>query len=504
MKINQLKAGVVLSYLHTIIHGVISIVYTPVMLRLLGQSEYGVYTLVSSVVSYLSLFNLGFTGTYLRFYSQCKSGKGRVTIAQLNGMFFVIFGVMSLAALICGGILAQNARLVFGDKLAAAELETAKVLLLILTVNVALTFPNSLMTSMTSAHEEFIFQRLVNLLGLVFDPLLCLPLLLMGYGSVAMVCVATVITVAKLAINAYFCFRKLHIPVSFRRFEWKMLQEMLVFSVFVFINMLVDQLNWNVDKIVLSHVAGSVVVAIYGVGSQFNTLFCSFGSAISAVFAPRVNRIVAEAPENLSARLTDLLIKVGRIQYMLVLYVLIGFIFCGRPFINWWAGEEYAEAYLVALLLIFPLLLSLPRNLGNEIRRAMNRHQIPTMIMLGTAAANTLVSIPLAIQWGAVGAALGTFVCLLINIVIIDAYYVRKLQLDMKRFYKNLLEITKVLLIPILVGLLGGGIKNWWFRFAWIIPYSVLYFGFLYRFGMDESEKNVVITMLRKVRGKRN
>ena len=46
MKINQLKAGVVLSYLSMGIGGLISILYTPVMVRLLGQSEYGVYTLV--------------------------------------------------------------------------------------------------------------------------------------------------------------------------------------------------------------------------------------------------------------------------------------------------------------------------------------------------------------------------------------------------------------------------------------------------------------------------
>ena len=50
MKTNQLKIGVMLSYVSIIAQNIISIVYTPVMLRLLGQSEYGLYQLVYLVV----------------------------------------------------------------------------------------------------------------------------------------------------------------------------------------------------------------------------------------------------------------------------------------------------------------------------------------------------------------------------------------------------------------------------------------------------------------------
>ena len=67
---DQLKAGVVLSYITTVVSIVIQLVYMPVMIRLLGQSEYGLYSLVSSVVSYLSLFSLGFSGAYMRFFAR--------------------------------------------------------------------------------------------------------------------------------------------------------------------------------------------------------------------------------------------------------------------------------------------------------------------------------------------------------------------------------------------------------------------------------------------------
>ena len=55
MAVNQKKAGVFLSYASELIKILTTLFYTPVMLRLLGQSEYGLYQLVHSVVSYLKL-----------------------------------------------------------------------------------------------------------------------------------------------------------------------------------------------------------------------------------------------------------------------------------------------------------------------------------------------------------------------------------------------------------------------------------------------------------------
>ena len=68
MKVNQKKVGVILSYISQAIQILSGLIYTPIMLRLLGQSEYGLYQLVYWVVSYLSLLSFGFTASYMRFY----------------------------------------------------------------------------------------------------------------------------------------------------------------------------------------------------------------------------------------------------------------------------------------------------------------------------------------------------------------------------------------------------------------------------------------------------
>ena len=87
MKVSEKKAGVILSYTGQIVKILVNLLYTPIMLRLLGQSEYGLYQLVYSVVSYLSLLSLGFGSSYMRYYSQFKAKNDDDEIARLNGMF---------------------------------------------------------------------------------------------------------------------------------------------------------------------------------------------------------------------------------------------------------------------------------------------------------------------------------------------------------------------------------------------------------------------------------
>ena len=94
--ISERKAGVLISYAGQAVKIMVGLFYTPVMLRHLGQSEYGLYQLVYSVVSYLSLLSLGFGSSYMRFYSRFKARKDEEAVAKLNGMFLLIFTALSV------------------------------------------------------------------------------------------------------------------------------------------------------------------------------------------------------------------------------------------------------------------------------------------------------------------------------------------------------------------------------------------------------------------------
>lgn len=501
MSMSQRKAGVLLSYAGELVKILVSLVYTPIMLRLLGQSEYGLYQLVYSVVSYLSLLSLGFGSSYLRFYSRYKAQKDEDGVARLNGMFMIIFCSISVICILCGTVMIGNIHGIFGEGLTDREYETAKILMGLLIVNLALTFPNSVFNCSITAHEEFLFQKLLILLQNIFSPFLTLPLLIRGYGSIGMVSVTTFLTFALLLSNMFFCFKKLHIRFMFRGLQISLLKEMWVFTFFIFLNQIIDQVNWSVDKFLLGRFAGTTTVAVYGVGGQINSLYLQFSTSISNVFIPKVNRIVAETNDN--KQLTKLFTKVGRIQFIVLGLILSGFIFFGYPFVKMWAGEEYGASYAVAILLIAPVTVPLVQNLGIEIQRAKNMHKARSIVYLFIAIANVFISIPLIKLMGPAGAALGTAISLIAgNIIFMNWYYHARIGMNMFYFWKKIAKFIPALIVPCVVGIaimkfvnITGLVKLGVFA----VVYAAVYGLSMYFLGMNEEEKQLIMGPIRKI-----
>ena len=498
---SQRKAGVILSYLSQGINILSGLLYTPVMLRLLGQSEYGVYQLVYSVISYLSLLSLGFNASYMRFYSRNKANNDEEGIAELNGMFMLIFGFMSFICIICGGALLHNIESIFGKGLTDSEYILAQRLMIFMIINLALTFPNSVFTCIITAHEEFVFQKLIILLQGLLHPFLTLPLLLLGYGSIGMVSITTLLTVGVLASNLIFCFRKLGVKFCFKHLKFSLLKEMWKFTFFIFLNEIINQINWNVDKFLLGRIMGTASVAIYGIGGQINTLYMNFSTSVSNVFAPKVNQIVAESDDN--SELSKIFSVVGRIQFIILTLILSGFIFFGQTFIRFWAGSEYSDSYYVSLLLIVPATIPFIQNLGIEIQRAKNKHKTRSIVYFLIAIGNVFLSIPLIRLWGSIGAAAGTAIALIIgNCIFMNWYYAARIGLEIGLFWKEIASCLPGLVLPICAGVLN--VKFFAYNsvvelLVGILVYTVIYCVSMYLLGMNKYEKIIIKELLIKL-----
>lgn len=498
---NQKKAGVILSYTSEVVKMLTGLIYTPIMLRLLGQSEYGLYQLVYSVVSYLGLLSMGFGSSYMRFYSRYKTNNDEKGIARLNGMFMIIFLAISAICILCGCIMLGNIETIFGGGLTDSEYNMARILMALMIISMAITFPNSVFDCNLMAHEKFVFQKSLGLLQSILNPFLTLPLLILGKGSVGMVLVSTFLTILCFVVNIIYGFKVTGIRFIFKGFSFSLLKETWVFTFFIFISQIIDQVNWSVDKFLLGRLIGTGAVAVYGVGGQINSMYLQFSTSISNVFIPSVNRIVADTDDN--DALTKLFTKVGRIQFIIMMLILTGFIFVGFSFVKFWAGEEYSEAYYVTLFLIIPVTIPLIQNLGIEIQRAKNMHKSRSMVYLLISVCNILISIPLIKLFGATGAAIGTALALIAgNIIFINWYYHYRIQLDMVYFWKNMFNILPALLIPIVVGIFLKHIlvvDSFIKIIIFAAIYSIIYAMSMWFIGFNKYEKDLIKGMVGKI-----
>lgn len=489
----QRKVGVVLGYINFLVKMGTQLIYVPIMLSILGQNEYGVYQLVASIISYLSLLNFGFGGSYLRFYAQCNGDTDKEK--KLNGTFLTVFTVFAVFVLVVGLLISANAQVILGNKLTSDELALSKVLLVILTINMALTFPISVFSSIISSQEAFIFQKVVELLKNAVNPFLTIIILLLGKGSVGLVCVTTFITILAGIVNVWYVIAKIGAKFSFEKLDFNLIKNISAFSFFIFLNSIIDQINWNVDKFLLGRLIGSAAIAIYSVGAQINSIYTQASDMTASVMATQVNLIVANNKTPLE-KLNALFIKVGRIQAYIVLAIVAGFLVLGNDFITLWAGKNYGEAYYITLFLIVPAAIPLMQSLGVDIQRALNKHQVRSIIYAGLSIGNIIISIPLIYKFGASGAAFGTAISLLLgNGLIMNIVYKKYIGLNIVLFWKQVFPIIIVSLIPILCGLI---INYFFVRVSWYmlilkgLIFIIIYLVSEYLIAMNKEERNIV------------
>jgi O-antigen/teichoic acid export membrane protein len=132
MKVNELKTGAILSYVVLAVNSIVGLVYTPYMLRMMGQSEFGLYSLVSSVIAYLAIFDLGFGNAIIRYTAKFRAEGKYDQQYCMFGMFIVLYSIIGIIVFILGLYLYFNIDVLFGDTMSVSELNTASVLVLLM------------------------------------------------------------------------------------------------------------------------------------------------------------------------------------------------------------------------------------------------------------------------------------------------------------------------------------------------------------------------------------
>ncbi len=491
MKRNELKSGAILSYLSLFLGTFIQILYTPIMLRLLGQSEYGLYTLANSVIGYLGVLDFGLGNAIIKYTAQYRALDDKDGEYNLNGMLIIVYSIIALIVIIAGIIIVSNSDSIFSSSLSIKEQSTIKKLIIIMVFNMAISLPFGIFSAIVTAYEKFTFQKILAILRSILNPFVMLPLLFMGYKSIGMTLATTFINILYISVNVYYCFKVLNIKIKFNNIELSLFKEILGYSFFIFLNMIVDKIYWGTDQLILGVVSGTTMVSIYAIGSQINSYYMQFSTAISGVFLPRVTQMITKkATDN---EISELFIKIGRLQYFILAFIMCGFILIGKDFISIWAGDGYESSYYIVLAVMIPL----------TILQVKNMHQFRSNIYIVIALFNIALSIPLAKILGGFGCALASGICFLIgNGIIMNIYYYKKINIDIPRFWKEIIKIS----IPVGISIVVGIIINLFITssgFIYMIIkgllFTLIYAALVMKIGMNDYEKNLIMNPLKKV-----
>lgn len=486
---NQLKKGALLSYLNIILSNAIGIVMTPFIIRSLGNSEYGLYTLIGSFVTYLTLMDLGLNNTIVRFVAKYRAENDKNGEEVFLGTTMKIYLYISLVLTFIGILLYFNLDFIFSKSLTANELEKAKIMFAILVLDIAIALPGGTFAAICNAYEYFVFPRAINITRYLIRATLFFLVIYNGGKAISIVIIDTILNIIVLLTTITFVFKTIKVKFNFMSIDKKLLRQIFNYSIWIFLLGIVSQFFWNAGQVVLGIQTNTKIIAIYGVGITLGGYYGAFAGAINSVFLPKATKM---SISNSNFELTQAMTKLGRISFIVLMYIFIAFLFFGQEFIALWVGNTYADSWLIALLIMIVYTIPLIQNFGHSLLEAKNKVRIKFIIYIIFISLGITTGAILSKTLNGLGMAIGICSGWAIAQVFINYCFIKILKLELLYFFKELFlsKLTlSVLLSAIIAFYINSiGFDSWGLFSLKIMLFSVVFSLLLYFIGINTFE----------------
>jgi O-antigen/teichoic acid export membrane protein len=505
--VSQLKVGAVLGYASLLLGNLVAIFVTPFMLRTLGQSEFGLYSLIGTFVGYLTVLDLGLNNSIVRYVARYRASSDNAGEQNFLAMAMITYGGIALLAAAVGAMLWWRLDLIFGGALTAKELDRARIMFAILVLNVVVALPAGGVTAILCGYERFSYTRALDLVRLAVRTGLLVALLSVGYKAVGIIVLDTALNLTLAVLNGAYVFRRLGVRLVLHHLDSKLVYEVFSYSSWMVLWLVFGQLFTRIGQVVLGVTDGTSAVALYAVAAMLVSYYGSFAYVVSSMLLPQATRLVVQNAGGY--QLTDFMIRIGRLQFLVLSYLLGAFILFGQAFVTLWAGSAYGRAWLVALVVMLPQTVSITRDVGVAIQQAQNRivfraFYLAMMVVLA-------VGFGLAGQrWfdGPLAMGVGLMLTTILGNGIMDLYYSRVIGIDMIRFYREVVGARLGALLVVLV--VGYGlarlapVSGWRMLITQGVIYTVVFGAVTWRLGMNLFElelfRSLASTVAQRIR----
>ena len=501
MSMNQRKLGVLLGYINIALQTVLGLAYVPILLHYIGQNEYGIYQLIGSFIAYFTVMDFGLTPAVVRFYTKYKVEPNALAMENLLAVVLRVYSIIAILMAGIGAMIYDYMPILFGDSMTASEILLSQRLFLLLLVNIIASISTMCFRAVMEANQKFVVIKGLETMQFLLQPILVISLLHVWPSSLTVAAVLTALNISLILIRIYYCFAKLKIQIHYHYFDRVVFSEFKRLALSIFVVSVIDQIFFKTNQVILGVVSGTAAVAVYAIAAMIYYNYMNLSTAISSVFFPHVVELISK--HSSSRVLSDLFIKVGRLQFFVLALATSGFIVFGREFIDMWAGPAFTDAYVMTLLIILPMSFDLMQNLGLSIMMARNRYDFRAKLYLVMGTVNLVLSYYLAQRYGGIGCAFAMgLVMTLGNGLVLNIYHKVVSKLDIGRFWREIAGCAwPVALLAIGADFVNGLIgeeSQLIFPFK-IIAYSILYLLCVYWFSFNDYERGLLRKIARRL-----
>ena len=491
MKKNEVKIGAILSYILIFFNAIYGLIISPYMLSTIGESEFGVYKTIGSLATSIAVLEFGIGGTLQRYIAKFNAENDSHSSSNFSAMAIIEAVGLSIIMLIVGAVLFMTIDPIYGKSFTNLELARGKQIYIVLLIFVILHFFENVFNGIIAGYNRFIFVNSMKIVSIFLKIILNIVLLPIWRNSLAIVLISVIIEIITISIEILFLKIVLHHRIRLYKWENVLFKESFIYTILLFVQSLIIQFNGNIDNMVIGAVIGTAAVTVYSFAIQIFNMYEQCATSVSGVILPTIVQMEANGAQG--SDYEKVVVKYGRIQWMILGAALLGFISCGKEFFSVWLGNGFEDCSLLSLILMIPTTFPLIVNVCLAVLKAKNLLQFRTFVLVFSTILNGILTIVGTGIWGYWAAAAGTAISKVIgSILLMNYYYQKKLGINIFKVYAQIFHrITFCMLVAALVCLgLNKIIWGSWISLALkVVGFCIVYGLLMILFGLNKEEK---------------
>lgn len=382
----------------------VSFFLSPFIVKHLGATQYGVWSLLVALVGYLGLLDFGVRGAVTRYIAKHHAVADTKSASAIASGALVLFGCAGVVAILLAIGLALLSPLLFHIP---PELQkTAQVVLIIGGFTIASTLISAVFGGIVTGLERFDISSGIEILITTVRTIGVIVALEDGHGlpALAYVHLATAIAYGLLAwYAARRCFPGL--KLDFRQPLRGPIKTILSFSAFLSVIHVLAMLIYYTDALVIAVMLPISAVAVFAIAGNLCEYASKVAGALSKMMTPRVSALTSTG----SPDIADAVLSTARLATLASTPIAMTFLLRGESFISLWMGPEFGPSSGAVLqILAIVVWLGGARAVASSAVIGANRHRTLIPALAAEAVANLGLSILLAKLIGVTGVAIGS------------------------------------------------------------------------------------------------
>ncbi len=497
---SQIKFGAILSYVSIAVNIIAGLLYTPWMVNQIGGDDYGLFTIVNSLIT-LFMVDFGLSAATSRYLSKYRAEGNEEKVQSFLGAVYKLYFIIDLIIFAVLAVLYCCLDVMYDYP--PAQMERLKVVYIIAGLFSVVNFPFVTFNGILTAYEKFVPLKVADLLYRVLLVGTTIVALVLGGGLYAMVSIHAIVGLVIVGFKFIVIKKTTPVKTSFKESEKGIYKEIFGFSVWVTVASLAARLVLNITPTILGMFVAPIEVGAFGIVVTIEAYVYMVTTAINGMFMPKISRIYAHT--DTEKDIMPLMMRIGKFQYALNGLLVVGFAVVGQSFLRLWLPDEYLifknEIYWGILLVTIPGIFFNALQIANTAMTVDNKVKWNALVSVVTGVANVILCVILSYFYGILGASIAICVAYFLRIIVLNVIFHKKMHFNIPLFMR---KVYLRFSIPALLALGVGLTANYFITSPSFIVFLIkgvaivaVYLLFTFIFGLNKSEKKTAFSFVK-------